>query len=122
MHYTISYANNYVMKQYVVDELRPGDADKLKDHFKKAFGPAELNSVFWIPVPEELLSEIQAAHKECQPLYFAVDIEEDRMACELLVRTRSAIRCGCISYATSAQREWFIGYIDSIFEENNIKT
>lgn len=108
------------MKQYVIDEFRPGDADKLKDYFKNAFGPAELKSVFWIPVPEDLLSENQAAHKDCQPFYFAVDINDTQIACELLVRTRTAIRCSCIGYANSQQREWFISRIDSVFEQLGI--
>ncbi len=110
------------MKQYVIDEFRPGDADKLKKHLEKTFGPPELNSIFWIPVPEDLLTGTQTAHKNCQPFYFAADIDDYRIACELLVRTKNTIRCSCIGYATEQQREWLMSYIDGIFEALDIKT
>lgn len=104
------------MKQYVIDELRPGEAGRLKDYFETAFGPPEMDTLFWIPVPESRLSETQRDHKDCRPFYFAVEIDDNRIACELLVRTRSAIRCSCIAYATAGQREWLIDTIDEIFE------
>lgn len=122
LHYTIIYVNKNIMKQYVIDEFRPGDADNLKNYLEKNFGPAELKSVFWIPLPGELLSATQTAHQECQPFYFAVDINDTRIACELLVRTRNTIRCSCIGYATTRQREWFLSHIDAIFERLGITT
>lgn len=110
------------MKQYVIDEFRPGDADKLRDYLEKSFGPAEMQSIFWIPLPCELLSKTQADHKKCQPFYFAVDIDDNRIACELLVRTKNTIRCNCIGYALAGQREWLISLIDAAFEQLGIIT
>jgi hypothetical protein len=122
LHYTVIYANQTVMKQYVIDEFRPGEADKLKAYLENTFGPPELKSIFWIPVPGDILSPVQAAHQSCQPFYFAVDINDYQMSCEILVRTRAVIRCNCIGYATPEQREWFLSYIDSIFEQLDIIT
>lgn len=110
------------MKQYVIDELRSGDYDRLKSHLKERFGPADLGEIFWIPVESDLLSHIQAAHAGCQPFYFAVELKEGAIACELLVRTRDRIRCDCIAYATRSQRNWLIELIDEIFERLDIYT
>jgi hypothetical protein len=122
LHYPVIYANQAFMKQYVVDELRPGEADKITGYLNKAFGPPEFSSLFWIPVPEAILSPVQAGHKSCQPFYFVVDVNESQLSCELLVRTRSVIRCNCIGYADRRQRDWLLSYIDSVFEQLEIIT
>lgn len=36
------------MKQYVIDELRPEDYIKLKSYLESAYGPAELENIFWV--------------------------------------------------------------------------
>ena len=48
------------------------------------------------------------------------DLQEDRIACELLVRAEQVIRCSCIGYATAAQRNWLIDCIDAILEKLDI--
>ena len=110
------------MKQYVIDELRPDDYKKLKDYLDKNFGPSAVEGVYWIPLDEDLLSEVQAEHTECRPFYFAIDLEPNLLVCELLVRTRNKVRCSCINYATEKQRNWIINFSDSIFEKLMIET
>jgi len=110
------------MKQYVIDELRSPDHNTLQAFLDNEFGPAEMGGIYWIPLPEDLLSETQAAHEGCQPFFFVADLDETRLALEFLVRTRSAIRCSCIAYATDRQREWLIRYFDAVFEKLNIIT
>ena len=108
------------MKQYVVDEIRLADHDKIKTYLDKTFGPAEMGSIYWLPVDAELLSDKQKAHVECQPFYLALELEEDRLACELLVRTRNRVRCDCIAYATEHQRNWAVNVVDAVFERLEI--
>ena len=110
------------MKQYVVDELRPGDYQKVKAHLDGSFPAGSIDGVYWIPIAENLLSPDQAAHTECHPLCFAVDLEPERLICELLLRTQQRLRCSCIGYATEAQRNWIIQVIDGIFRKLDIKT
>ena len=86
------------------------------------YGPSGMDGIYWIELDQEILSDIQKDHKECRPFYIAVDLEPDKMSCELLIRTRNKIRCRCIHYATEAQRNWIIQRIDAIFEENGIIT
>ena len=104
------------MKQYVVDELRSTDYQKLKKVFDDTFGPAEMGGIYWIPLDSEILTENQVAHSECQPFFAAVDLEPERLSCELLIRTHNRMRCSCIAYATESQRNWLIQVIDAIFD------
>ena len=108
------------MKQYVVDELRPGDNQKLKRHLDERFTRGSIGGVYWIPIVADLLTDEQAEHTDCHPLCFAIDLEPDKLTCELLLRTRNRIRCSCIGYATEAQRNWAVRFIDTIFEELDI--
>ena len=108
------------MKQYVVDELRPTDCQKIKAYLEKNFDSSAIEGIYWIPVEKTLHSDKQAQHVACQPHYFAVQLEPDHMAFELLVRSRQRIRCDCIAYATQEQRNWLIEVSDAIFERLGI--
>jgi len=110
------------MKQYVIDELRAADYLALKSYFDEHFKSATLEGIYWIPIEAELLTAVQREHRECQPHYIAVDLNQDRMACELLVRTQTRIRCNCIGYATQTQFNWLIGLIDDILNRLKVIT
>jgi hypothetical protein len=105
------------MKQYVIDELRIEDHEKIKTYFDDHFAVSEISGIYWIYLDQEILSEIQESHDECKPFYFAVDLEPDKISCELLIRTGNRVRCDCIRYATEFQRSWFISLIDTILEK-----
>jgi len=110
------------MKQYVIDELRPNDYILLKEYLSANFSEAKVGNLFWITLDKSLLSEIQTNHKDCQPFYFAIELQETSLACELLVRTNQRVRCDCICYAKKAQRNWIINKIDKIFQQLGIFT
>ncbi len=86
------------------------------------FGTAKLNGVYRILLEEDMLNDIQRQHSECAPFYLSVELLQDRIACELLVRSENKIRCNCIAYATPEQRDHFIARIDAIFEKLEIIT
>ena len=81
-----------------------------------------MDGIYWIPLEDDLLTDTQKAHQACRPHYVAVDLDENAFALELLVRTKSRMRCDCIRYATEAQRNWLIALIDDIFNQLAIMT
>ena len=108
------------MKQFVIDELRPGDYDKLKKYLDDTLGAGDIDGLYWLRIAQEVFSEIQNDHQECQPFYFAIELESDRVVFELLVRTKSRVRCDCIAYATEIQCAWLIRQIDKLFSKLEI--
>ena len=108
------------MKQYVVDQLRYPDYEKLKAYFDQTYGAAAMGSVYWIPLEPGLLSPVQREHEACGPHLAAVELDETRLSVELLVRTHSRVRCSCIAYATAEQRDWLMRRVDSILEQLGI--
>ncbi|MBW2410721.1 MAG: hypothetical protein JRF72_13050 [Deltaproteobacteria bacterium] len=108
------------MKQFVIDELRPGDYEKLKTYLNDTLGAGDVDGLYWVRIAKEVFSDIQKDHQECQPFYFALDLESDRVVFELLVRTKSRIRCDCMAYATEAQCTWLMREMDAMFEKLEI--
>ena len=109
------------MKQYVIDELNPQDRDKVDDYLKRYAQPAGLDGMYWLPIEEDLLSPEQRSHNDCKPFVFALELLPDRLICELLVRTCNRVRCNCIAFATSEQREWLIETVDAILNKLGVK-
>lgn len=110
------------MKQYVIDELRPDDFPKLKAYCQANLHRSGIDGIYWLYLDDTMLSPVQCAHRQCGPFYFALELSPERLACELLVRAESRIRCNCIGYASQAQRDWLIQTIDAVFELLEITT
>lgn len=108
------------MKQYVVDQLRFPDYEKLKAYLDQNFGPASVGRIYWVPVDGETLNPVQAEHRDCQPFFAAVELQADQLSLELLVRTKNRIRCNCIGYATESQRNRLIRIVDDMLEQLGI--
>ncbi len=104
------------MKQYVIDQLRYEDYEKIQTFLEESHGKSELDGLFWIALPADLATDIQLAHRDCQPFHFAVELSHDRLTCELLVRTRRRMRCDCMGYASPAQFLWLCRWVDTMLE------
>jgi len=109
------------MRQYVIDELTPLEQDNLDSYLKRSIKPGPMPGIYWLVVPPDLLSEAQLGHDTCGPFYFAVVFEKDRLSFELLVRSNSNLHCTCIDYATPAQRQFVIDFIDRMLAEEHIR-
>ncbi|MGA9177024.1 MAG: hypothetical protein WBZ05_07245 [Desulfobacterales bacterium] len=110
------------MKQYVIDELRPIDYKLVKAYLEENFSSSDVDGIYWIQLDQNILTEIQMEHTNCQPFHFAVELEPNLITFELLIRTKKRIRCDCMGYATEKQRNWLIRLADSIFDRLEIKT
>ena len=110
-----------LMKQYVIDGLRLEDHHKLKEYLDQHTEPAPLGGIYWMPLPEDILTPEQAAHTDCRPHVFGLMLEETQLAAELLVRIKKNIKCDCMAYADKTQRDWLIDQTDAILEQLAIR-
>ena len=76
-----------MMKQYLIDEIRLQDYGKIKAYLDDAFGGLGVDGLYWLPVDEAMLSEVQKDHTACGPFFMALELEEDRLSGELLLGT-----------------------------------
>ncbi|MCW7753046.1 hypothetical protein OOT00_03490 [Desulfobotulus sp. H1] len=101
----------------MVDSLRLEDYRKLEAILKARYGVPLVGGVYWVPLPETICSPLQLEHEECRPHVVALDLEENRLCCEFLIRTRKAMHCGCMGYADTNQRGWIMDTVDALLEE-----
>ena len=109
------------MNQHLIDELRPVDHEKIRTFMDKKYGSSQFDGLYWIPLEKEILTDDQSAHSECSPFFFAIELKPGLMACELLVRTKSRIKCTCMGYATRKQHNWLIDIIDTLLNQLEIR-
>jgi len=109
------------MRQFVIDELSREERDNLDNYMKRSLKLGGMEGMFWLPVPDDLLAEAQQGHAECGPFFFGLELAEKKLIIELLVRSQSNLHCSCISYATKAQRDYLLGFVDSMLHEEQIK-
>lgn len=108
------------MKQYLVDTLTHKDYTLLKEVLDGQLEKSVLEGLYWLVLPGALATEEQRAHLDCAPHVVAVELREDSIACEFLVRTKKTLRCSCMGYATEEQILWIIRFLDRLLEENAI--
>jgi hypothetical protein len=109
------------MKQYVIDQLRESDHSQILAYLKNDAEEAEFGDVFWHKLPEELYTDIQKEHTDCQPFCFAINLSLNQVDFELLIRSRQILRCNCIGYANKAQRDYILDYADRMLKDLGIR-
>jgi hypothetical protein len=109
------------MRQFVIDELSREERDNLDNYLKRNAKYGGMEGMFWLPVPDDLLAEAQQGHQDCGPFFFGLELAEKKLIIELLVRSQSNLHCSCISYATKAQRDYLLSFLDTMLQEERIK-
>ena len=111
------------MRQIVIDELSPMERDNIDSYLKRSIKRGPMIGLYWIQLPNDLLSPIQQDHdKEHGPYHLAVELTNTSVKFELLVRSQSNLHCNCIAHATPAQRQFILDFIDTMVTEEFIKS
>ena len=109
------------MRQILIDQLSREERVNIESYLKRTMRPGPLSGIYWVEVPRDLLSGDQLAHKECGPYFFAVELADESVTFELLIRSQSNLHCSCIAYASPAQREFVLRLVDRMLEEERIR-
>ncbi len=110
------------MRSYLIEDFHHGDLDRLSKNLDSKNWTGSLAGLYWLPVPEELLSDEQKAHRaECGPYAMGLEVEDTWIKLELLVRAQSRMRCSCVCFAAPAQREYMIDTLDQLLRDLDIQ-
>ena len=109
------------MRQLMVDQLSRQERDNIDSYLKRTLKKGPLEGMYWLAVPQDLLAEAQQGHASCGPFFVAVEIDDETVRFELLIRSQSNLHCSCIAYATPAQRDFVLHYVDTMLEEELIR-
>ena len=110
------------MRQYHLDEISRKDIPRLRDYLQEHALASSLDGIWWVDLPEDLLSPEQFAHQDCRPFRFAVELGDDFVRFEFLIRSQQTMRCACIGYATRQQREFILAFADRLVEDLELQT
>jgi len=109
------------MRSYYIDELNPADMQRLLPHLEAKGLRGSMQGIYWLALPESVLSEEQRSHMgECWPFVASLEAGDGWIKVELLIRGRGKLRCSCIEYASTEQRNWLIAQVDAMLGELSI--
>lgn len=110
------------MRYYLIDEIAPQNMKKAMGFLGKNTMTSCLDSLFWVRLPDDLLSQEQYEHDQCRPYVFAVETGADWIKFELFIRTLNTMKCTCPAYCSKKQRDFVMNFADSMIEELAITT
>jgi hypothetical protein len=109
------------MRSYRIEELLPDNVQRVKEALRAGGFEGAIDDIYYLPVPDELLTEEQRAHLDgCGPYIMAIESGKDWLKLELLVRARGRLRCSCICYASPTLRNHAIDFLDGFIRELDI--
>ena len=110
------------MRSFLIDEISPHNIKKIIGFLKENSISSNIDQLFWVKIPQDLLSETQFQHRDCQPHAFAVEIGHDWVKLEFLVRSMKNMWCTCPGYGTKQQRDFIINFAHSMIAKLDITT
>jgi hypothetical protein len=110
------------MRQYQIDEIARIDIPRVREYLNQHAGAARLEGIWWVDLPEDLLNPEQFSHPDCRPFRFAVELGDDFVRFEFLIRSRETMRCTCIGFATRQQRDFILAFADRLVEDLTLRT
>lgn len=111
------------MRWYCVDELTGGTVTALAGRMAEKGWSGSLAGLYWLPLPEDLLSPLQREHLgQCGPYALAIELDEQSLRLELLVRARGQLRCDCIAQASPEVLDHAVRILDQLLELASLDT
>ena len=110
------------MRAYLIDEILPSDIRKIGDFLKKNTIQSGMEEIFWVQIPDDILTALQLQHSECRPHVFSVELGPDWIKMEFFVRSLKNMRCTCPAYCTSQQTNFIINFANGMIGDLGIRT
>ncbi|MBU0515955.1 MAG: hypothetical protein KJ621_14405 [Proteobacteria bacterium] len=110
------------MRQLLLDELSAEDVDRIRRWLADNAEASGLEGVYWVDVPEDLLSDRQRTEAGGRPYSFAVEVGPDYVKLEFLVRSRYSLHHPGTDFATAPQRLFILEYSDRMLQELKVRT
>jgi hypothetical protein len=109
------------MRQFVIDEIPRRQREEIEFYLKDKTVSSGMEDLFWLEIPEGMLSTIQSEHQTCGPHYFAIETGKNFVKFEFLVRCRLRLRCDCVQYATPGQEAYLLNFAHTLIQELDLK-
>lgn len=109
-----------VMDEVVFDQISTQALENAENKLKSLGFSSSIPGIFWLPVSSEFLSKTQVEHaKECGPYMLAVEIVDNKLVLETLVRASNRMHCNCMELASPALLDHMTDYLNSLLTAVN---
>jgi hypothetical protein len=109
------------MRQFLIDEIPRQQMEAVPLYLKEKTETSGMDKVYWLEVPKEILGPVQWDHQDCGPHYLAIELGQDFLKFEFLVRCRKRLRCDCVQYATPAQEAFLMNFVHTLIQSLALK-
>ena len=110
------------MRSLLLDELTRADVEKIRDHLESWALASEVRGLYWVPLPEDKLTSLQKDHVDCGPHKFAVELDDQWLKIEFLIRPATGLRCQCCGMADQGQRDHILAWADDLIQRLELST
>ncbi|MBW1803390.1 MAG: hypothetical protein JRJ85_22000 [Deltaproteobacteria bacterium] len=110
------------MRSLLIDEIMSSDMEKIVSFLKKNTMASDLPDIFWVRIPDDLLSAAQYQHPQCQPHVFAIELSRDKIKLEFFIRSLKGFNCLCNGYCTIQQRDFIFNFAQNMIDRLSLKT
>lgn len=102
------------MRCYLVDELQPEVIASLEAQLTKRGCQSGIERLYWLPLEKERLLPVQREHESsCGPHCLALEILDDAVRLEFLVRAKGRMRCECVCYLSPEAERHMMDWLDA---------
>lgn len=109
------------MISYLVEEISSRDLKRIAGFLEEYAFPSKVEGIYWVKVPQDILSRKQYSHPACAPHVCAVELGRDWVKMEFFVRSLKKMRCTCPGAATEQQREFITAFVHGMLDELGIE-
>ena len=110
------------MRCYLVDELQPEVIASLEAQLTKRGCQSGIERLYWLPLEKERLLPVQREHESsCGPHCLALEILDDAVRLEFLVRAKGRMRCECVCYLSPEAERHMMDWLDARIMEAEIE-
>ena len=102
-----------MLQSFIFSDLPDGTTKRLIARLNELGMKSALDNLYWLPVPNVLLSSLQMEHYlTCGPYRMALELDKNTVTLELLTRALNTLHCECIAPASAALRTHMIDWLD----------
>lgn len=110
------------MRAYLIDEITVSDVGKMRDFLENNAIQSNLDQIFWVQVPDDLLTATQLEHRDCRPHVFSAELGPDWVKFEFFIRSLRHMVCTCPGYGSVDQMNYIIAFAHRMIEQVGIRT
>ncbi len=108
------------MRQYIINELNSDDVKSIEEFLNDNAKKGGLPGMFWLNLSDTLLGDAQKDHEDCGPFVFGIELGDDFVSFEFLVRSKANLHCSCTAYANLSQRNFLMEFADRMVQEKGL--